>query len=107
MIRERVPQDDPKHDVLPEEVEVAPAISDSEGSLTDKTSDPRILHRADYVSRPLCPDRAFPARSDRTQYSLLTLHRTLHRSGVHHVASNDLQARVLDVELRGIAGKRG
>jgi hypothetical protein len=47
VIRIRLAQEHPEHDVLPEEVQVFAAVSDPEARLADQAPHARRLHRAD------------------------------------------------------------
>src|SRR5918997_6311812 len=106
VVGECAPQQQPEHDVLPEEVEVARTLAGSERALADESPHARPLHRPYYVPRTLRTDPALPASADGAQHGPPTPHRPLHRSAVQNVTPEDRQPLVLHFQPGWIPHKR-
>ena len=50
MVGDHWTQEEPKHDVFPEDVPIAPTISDYKSRLADETSDAHLFPRANDIS---------------------------------------------------------
>jgi hypothetical protein len=98
-----------EHDVFPKEIQIAGAVADPEGALTDQPSDAGALHGPEDVSGTDRADRALSARPEGADNGIVAGHGTFESGLIEDVSLDQgrLPLGVLDLELFGVAGEGG
>ena len=96
-----------KHEIFPEGVEVAPTLADAEGGLADQTLDAQSLHGVDDAAGAHRAHGAFSTRAEGTQHGIMAGDRGLDGGGIQDVTLAGDKPVVADREFCRVSCEGG